>query len=73
MHFGPVKAPLFYSCIMGKFEKEWDDLFIEEITSYDNSVKLLGGNKVVVINGDIYLVTTKLYCGIKSIIDDVLV
>ena len=27
----------------------------------------------MVINGDIYLGTTKLYCGTKSIIDDVLV
>ena len=71
--FGPVNAPSYHSCMMGQFKKEWDDLFIEEMTSYANSGKILYGNKVVVINGDIYLGTTKLCYGTRTIIDDVFI
>ena len=59
--------------MMGQFKKEWDELFIEEMTSYETSGEILDGRKVVVINEDIFLGTTKVYCGTKLIIDDVLI
>ena len=58
---------------MGQFKKECDNLFVEEMTEYANSNTLLDGSKVVINNGDIYLGSKKLYCGTKSIIDDVLI
>ena len=43
------------------------------MTSYAASDELIDGYKVVVLNGDIFLGTIKLYCGTKSITDDVLI
>ena len=43
------------------------------MNSYATSSELLDGRKVVVINGGIFLGTTKFYCGTKLIIDDVLI
>ena len=42
------------------------------MTSYATSGELLDECKVVVLNVDIFFGTTKLYCGTKSIVDDVL-
>ena len=46
---------------------------MEEMASYASSGKLLDGSTVVIKNGNIHLGPTKLYCGTKLIIDDVLI
>ena len=73
MPFGPVNAPSFYSCMMGQFKKEWDELFLEVMAMFASSGDLLDGCRVTMKNGDIFLENTKLYSGTKSIIDDVLI
>ena len=47
--------------------------FLEEMASYAVSGKLLDGSTVVIKNDDIHLGLTKLYCGTKSIIDNILI
>ena len=73
MPFGPVNAPSFYSCMMGKLKKEWDSLFVERLHEYATSRKLLDGLQVTLRQDDIYLGGNKLYSGTKSIMNNILI
>ena len=46
---------------------------MEIIESYTESGKLLNGNKIHIVNGDIYLDPIKLYIGKKMIKEDMLI
>ena len=69
MTFGLVNTPSFYSYLMGNLKKEWDILFVDIMESYAESEKELDGNKIHIVNEDIYSDPIKLYSGAKSIID----
>ena len=73
VHFGPVNAPVFYTYMMGNFWVEWDDLFIEFMTTLaTSSLKL--DDKIVSISGDTTFPNKqKITSGTRSIIDDILI
>ena len=73
MPFGLRNVPLFYLYMMGNFEKDWDDLFFEVMNSHATKGNLIANKKVHITNGDIYSGSEKLYSGINSIIDNVLI
>ena len=58
---------------MVNFKKEWDGLFLEIMESYVLSGENVDGKTVLMTNGNVYLHSVRLYCGTKSIIDNVLI
>ena len=73
MPFGPVNAPGFNSCMMDFFKKEWNANFLEVMEEYTTSRDRIDGKCAQLINGHVHLNSDRLYCGTKSIIDDVLI
>ena len=69
MPFGPTNAPPFYTAMMGDFQREWSQLFIEKISAMET----IGGELIVVHEDKRIEIGSKiLHNGSRVIIDDVL-
>jgi len=44
MPFGPTNAPTFYTCMIGDFQREWLQLFLEKISIMET----IGGEIITV-------------------------
>ena len=44
MLFGPTNAPTFYTCMMGDFQREWVQLYLEKISIMET----IGGEIIIV-------------------------
>ena len=73
MHFGPVNAPPFYTCMMGNLKEEWNLFFIETLQDYAWNKKIVDNMTVTVVDEEIFVGGNQLYSGTKSIIDDILI
>ena len=69
MPFGPTNAPAFYTAMMGAFQGEWEDLFLEQL----ENMSTIGGDTVTIkTDGSILIGTKNVRTGSKVIIDDIL-
>jgi hypothetical protein len=69
MPFGPTNAPAFYTAMMGAFQEEWENLFLQEL----ESMPTIGGENIEIRPDSSILVGTKtVRTGSKVIIDDIL-
>ena len=69
MPFGPTNAPTFYTAMMRNFRLEWDELFLATVCN----LTLVNGEKVSVSAADeIFIGSSKLVAGSRSIVDDIL-
>ena len=69
MLFGPMNAPVFYTCTMQDFHAEWDLVFILTIRNTTE----IGGKPVCVTEAnDIYVSNRKTYSGSRGILYNIL-
>ena len=68
MPFGPTNAPAFYTCMMYKFQSEWDQLFRESVLNLQSTNKSISvsADNIISVSGQ------HLIIGSKVIIDDIL-
>ena len=69
MPFGPTNTPTFYTFMMGNFQREWMQLFLEKISILETI-----GGEIVIVHEDktIEIGGKVLHNGSRVIIDDVL-